>query len=90
MKEANEMGYLTDTFSRFERVMKLIDAPEAQCDTLRAGFYLGAKTFMEAAHKSAMLDESRGHALLDGCRTDIEAFQAQTISEALSLIARAK
>ncbi|MBT2789179.1 hypothetical protein [Paraburkholderia strydomiana] len=68
----------------------MIEAPDAQIDTLRAGFFLGAKTFLDAACKSAKLDEERGRALLDECRGDIETFQAEAMREALSMFERMK
>ncbi|WP_233863523.1 hypothetical protein [Paraburkholderia adhaesiva] len=80
------MGYLNESFGRVERVMSIMQMCDEQQDWLRTGFYLGAKIFFEAACKSSEMDDAPGRALLDGCRADIDAYDARIMQKALSIL----
>jgi len=80
------MGYLNDAAGRYDRVLAAMGACDEQRDTLRTGFFLGAKTFLDAAFKSAGMDEAPGRALLDECRAEIFGYMDDTIREVQTLL----
>ncbi len=80
------MGYLNESFSRIERVMNMLKMCDQQQDTLRTGYYLGAKVFLGGACEWAGMDDERWNAMFSGCRDDLEAFDAKVRQDALAVL----
>ncbi len=82
------MGYLKDRIERIERVLGAMNAPAELREAMRDGFYLGAKSFVDAMYRSSELDEPEAKQLVLGCREDIRAYQIQAVEYALSILDR--